>query len=144
MKRLFIALLAVLTLSSCESMLEETVTQQDVVGTWNYYLTNGAFWGEITITKSGDCSVAELGMAHLKYEEEWEIQRHNGTFKVSGSKVTIDIPGWPTGTYKIRSSRNVSNRFLINPSKTIGGMADAVIQKDAINVIEFVGGSADW
>lgn len=70
----------------------------------------------------------------------------SGTFNVSGNKVTIDIPSWKSGTFKIITSRKQSNRFLINPDikgNTIY-MADALIQKEEVNATLFMIGSANW
>lgn len=146
MKRFFITLITVLTFVSCEGLLEPTITQSDVVGTWNFYTSKGSWYGNITITKYGDCSVKYLGHNLWKYEED-EYWYENGTFKISGNKVIIDIPSWNSGTFKIIASPKKSNRYLINPdiNGTTVGMADALIQKDEISsALEFVAGSANW
>lgn len=145
MKRFFIALITALTLVSCEGLLEPTITQSDVVGTWNFYTSEASWYGNITITKDGNCSVTYLGFGYYKFEED-KYKYESGTFEISGNKVIIDIPSWKSGTFKIIASRKNSNRYLINPdiNGTTVGMADALIQKDEISATEFLLGSANW
>lgn len=145
MKRFFITFITALTLISCEGLLEEPITQQDVIGTWNFYTLEGNRYGKITIDQYGDCSLTYHGFGQYKYEEN-EYEYVSRTFNVSGNKVTIDIPSWKSGTFKIITSRKQSNRFLINPDikgNTIY-MADALIQKEEVNATLFMIGSANW
>lgn len=135
MKRLFIALLAVLTLSSCEKIFDTTVVQQDLVGTWDFYIPQPFMAGDITITKTGECSVRYddfVGDGHTFTE--------SGTFNITGGKVTLNIPSWPSGTFKIEESKKVKNRYLIAPHD---GVAKVVIQHDMI-LEDLISGPAPW
>ena len=117
MKRLFFALLAsVVMFTSCDKVFDIVVTQQDIVGTWDFYI-HPSLWGEVTIDRSGKCSVCYMGSSTLPFDPD-EYWYENGTIKVTSSKVTIDVPSWPSGTYKIRKSNKVNNRYLIDPDKS--------------------------
>ena len=113
MKRILTFLLASLVmLTSCDKVFDIVVTQQDIVGTWDFYIAEGG-WGRITIDRYGNCDVCYMGYLTVASDPE-DYSYESGTIKVSSSKVTIDIPSWPSGTYKIRKSHKVNNRYLID------------------------------
>ena len=117
MKRLFTALLAsVVMFTSCDKVFDIVVTQQDIVGTWDFYIAEGG-WGRITIDRYGNCDVCYMGYLTVASDPE-DYTYESGTIKVASSKVTIDVAGWPSGTYKIRKSNKVENRYLIDPNKS--------------------------
>lgn len=117
MKRVFIALLAsVAMLTSCDKVFDIVVTQQDIVGTWDFFIAQGS-WGRVTIDRYGNCDVCYMGYTTVASDPEYYTYE-SGTIKVASSKVTIDVPSWPSGTYKIRKSNKVENRYLIDPNKS--------------------------
>ena len=117
MKRLFFALLAsVVMFTSCDKVFDIVVTQQDIVGTWDFYI-HPTLCGKVTIDRYGNCDVCYMGYGTSVYDPD-EYWYENGTIKVTSSKVTIDVPSWPSGTYKIRKSYKVESRYLIDPDKS--------------------------
>lgn len=142
MKRLFTALLAsVVMFTSCDKVFDIVVTQQDIVGTWDFYIAEGG-WGRITIDRYGNCDVCYMGYLTVASDPE-DYTYESGTIKVASSKVTIDIPSWPSGTYKIRKSHKVNNRYLIDPDKS--GFSRILLGHGICdNVKDYVFGLGGW
>lgn len=117
MKRfLMVLFVPIMMLTSCEKLFDTVVTQQDIVGTWDFYI-HPTLWGKVTIDRYGNCDVCYMGYGTSVYNSD-EYSYESGTIKVTSSKVTIDVPRWPSGTYKIRKSYKENNRYLIDPNKS--------------------------
>ena len=142
MKRLLTLLLAsVMTLTSCEVFVDE-VTQQDIVGTWDFFIWDENDYGTVTISQTGDCSVCFIGGGGL-HKEPQNYVYVDGIIKVAGGKVTVDVPEWPSGTFEIRASKRVANRYLINPLKS--GYSSILLGRDICsNPSEFIFGGGGW
>lgn len=133
MKRfLMVLFVPIMMLTSCERAFDLVVTQQDIVGTWDFYI-HPASWGKVTIDRYGNCDVCNMGYNTSVYDPD-EYSYESGTIKVTSSKVTIDVPGWPSGTYKIRKSQKVDNRYLIDPNKS--GFARILLAQDICGNVE--------
>ena len=142
MKRLFTALLAsVVMFTSCDKVFDIVVTQQDIVGTWDFYIAEGG-WGRITIDRYGNCDVCYMGYLTVASDPE-DYTYESGTIKVASSKVTIDVAGWPSGTYKIRKSYKVENRYLIDPNKS--GFSRILLGKGiCVNIKDYIFALGGW
>ena len=142
MKRILTFLLASLVmLTSCEKVFDIVVTQQDIVGTWDFYIAEGG-WGRITIDRYGNCDVCYMGYLTVASDPE-DYTYESGTIKVASSKVTIDVAGWPSGTYKIRKSYKVNNRYLIDTDKS--GFSRILLGHGICdNVEDYVFGLGGW
>ena len=109
MKRLLMLLLAsIVTLTSCEGLMDE-VTQQDIVGTWDFFIWEENDYGTVTIAQTGECSVCFIGVGGLHQEPENYVYQ-SGVVKVTNGQVTVDVPEWPSGHFEIRASKRVANR----------------------------------
>ena len=142
MKRfLMVLFVPIMMLTSCERAFDLVVTQQDIVGTWDFYI-HPASWGKVTIDRYGNCDVCNMGYNTSVYDPD-EYSYESGTIKVTSSKVTIDIPSWPSGTYKIRKSHKVNNRYLIDPDKS--GFSRILLGHGICdNVKDYVFGLGGW
>lgn len=142
MKRFLTLLLAsVVMLTSCEGMFDE-VTQQDIVGTWDFFIWDENDYGTVTITETGECSVCFIGLGGLHQEAENYVYE-SGVVKVTGGKVAVEVPEWPAGTFEIRASKRVANRYLINPLKS--GYASILLGHNICdNPSEFIFGGGGW
>ena len=129
MKRFFTLLFSIFMLTSCELFYDQDVTQQDLIGTWGFYI-NESSWGEVTINRYGRCEVCTKGYLLTSYRPEDYIYE-TGTLKIANNCVTIDIPRWPKGTFQIRPSRWVNSRYLIDPYSS--GTSRVVIAADIEN-----------
>lgn len=142
MKRLLTLLLAsVVMITSCEGLLDK-VTQQDIVGTWDFFIWEENDYGTVTISESGDCTVCFIGSGGLHFEPQNYIYE-NGVVKVTNGKVVVDVPEWPSGTFDIRASKRVANRYLIDPMKS--GFSSILLGHDICsNPSEFMFGGGGW
>lgn len=142
MKRLLTLLLAsVVMITSCEGLLDK-VTQQDIVGTWDFFIWEENDYGTVTISESGDCSVCFIGIGGLHQETENYVYQ-SGVVKVTNGKVVVDVPEWPSGTFDICASKRVANRYLIDPLKS--GYSSILLGHDICsNPSEFMFGGGGW
>ena len=142
MKRLLTLLFAsAMMLTSCEVFKDE-VTHQDIVGTWDFFIWENNDYGTVTISQTGDCSVCYIGIGGLHKEPENYVYT-GGIIKVSDGKVAVEVPEWPAGTFEIRASKRVANRYLINPLKS--GYASILLGHNICdNPSEFIFGGGGW
>lgn len=141
MKRFLAILFASVMFTSCDWVIDPIVTQHDMVGTWGFYI-NQSHWGEITINQYGKCTVCHKGYMATAYKPSDYIY-DEGVFRVSNSYVSINIPGWPCGTFQIKPSRWVYNRYLIDPY--MGGGSRIVLTADPnANLMDFIFGPTQW
>ena len=142
MKRLLTLLFAsAMMLTSCEVFKDE-VTHQDIVGTWDFFIWENNDYGTVTITQTGECSVCFIGMEGL-HKEPQDYVYVDGIIKVSGGKVAVEVPEWPSGTFEIRASSRVANRYLIDPMSS--GFSSILLGHDICsNPSEFIFGGGGW